>query len=308
MNKEKNFISAVIYVKDSEKYVKKFIEKINGLFNEKFLNYELVFVNDASKDKTVEYIKEVIANLNKVNTIIINMSFYQGKENAMNAGLDMASGDFVYEFDDVNLDYNIELVLDAYKKALEGFDIVNVGPNKKYLSSKIFYKVFNNYSNFQYKLDSNTFMVLSRRAINRMNSINKFVPYRKAILANIGLKLIDIKYKPVSKIKKIDKKLKKERNRNAIDSLILFTDISYKISIFLTCIMLFIIVCVSIYTITVFTLDKPVKGWTTTMLFLSMGFSGIFLLYTIIIKYLSIIINLIFKKVNYLIESVEKLY
>ena len=60
------------------------------------------------------------------------------------------------------------------------------------------------------------------------------------------------------------------------------------------------------YVIGVFVLGHPIEGWTTMMLFLSFGFSGVFLIFAIIIKYLSIIINLIFKKMYYLIESVEK--
>ncbi len=307
MNKEKNFISAVVYVKDDEKYIEKFISKLDELLNEKFLNYEIIFVNDGSKDKSVDKIKECSKKLKDTSSVVVNMSFYQGKEFAMNAGLDMAIGDFVYEFDSVRIDYDFNLVFDAYKRSLEGYDIVNICPDKKYLSSRMFYKIFNKYSNYQYKIDSETFILLSRRAINRMNSINKTIPYRKAILANSGLKSINIYYKVKDKKGKIDKELSGERKNNAIDSLILFTDVSYRVSIVLTVIMLLAVLFVGIYTITIFAIGKPIEGWTTTMLFLSLGFGGLFLLYTIVIKYLSVIMNLIFKKVNYLIESVDKL-
>lgn len=64
---------------------------------------------------------------------------------------------------------------------------------------------------------------------------------------------------------------------------------------------------VFIYTIVIFFSKNPVQGWTTTMLFLSFGFFGIFALMTIAIKYLDIIINLLFKNKIYLIESIEKL-
>jgi len=66
-------------------------------------------------------------------------------------------------------------------------------------------------------------------------------------------------------------------------------------------------ILVAIYTIIIFINNEPVQGWTTTMLFLSFAFCGLFIILTIIIKYLEIIIELIFKKKNYTIESIEKL-
>ncbi|MBP5698481.1 MAG: glycosyl transferase family 2, partial [Alphaproteobacteria bacterium] len=51
----------------------------------------------------------------------------------------------------------------------------------------------------------------------------------------------------------------------------------------------------------------PVEGWTTTILFLSFAFFGLFGVLTVIIKYLQIIVNLIFKRKTYNFESIEKL-
>ena len=237
------------------------------------------------------------------------MSFYQGKELSMSAGVDLAIGDFVYEFDTINLDYSSKLIFDIYVKSLEGYDIVSASPKgKRKLSSKLFYKIFNHFSYSQNKIDTETFRILSRRAINRMNSLNKTVPYRKAIEASCGLSKETIYYDITIEYKaRMDKNLRKEREKNAFDALILFTDVSYKASIVLTILMFLFAIFVFIYTLMVFFTGKPVEGWTTTMLFLSFGFSGIFLIFAIIIKYLTIILNLIFKRTNYLVESITKL-
>ena len=64
---------------------------------------------------------------------------------------------------------------------------------------------------------------------------------------------------------------------------------------------------VFIYTIVIFFSKNPVQGWTTTMLFLSFGFFGMFSLMTIAIKYLDVLVEMLFKKKNYLIEGIEKL-
>ncbi len=309
MNKEKNFISAVVYVRNDEKIIKKFASKLDQILAEKFLKYEIIFVNDESTDKSLEEIKLFADTVKNATVSVVNMSYYQGLELSMNAGVDLAIGDFVYEFDNVYMDYNLDLIFEIYKKSLEGYDIVNASSKaKRKKSSSLFYKLFNRFANYQYKIDTETFRIVSRRAINRMNAMNKTIPYRKAIQANCGLKITTIYYDIINKItKKVDKQLKKERGKNAFDALILFTDVSYKATIILTMIMFLFSLFGSIYTLVVFFTKQTVEGWASTMLFMSFGFTGVFLIYAIIIKYLSIILNLIFKKANYLIESIDKL-
>ncbi len=307
--KEKNFISAVVYVRNNENNIDNFIDKLYETLDNKFLKYEIIFVNDNSNDSTVEKIKEHTKKINNASVSIINMSFYQGKEISMNAGIDLSIGDFVYQFDSTTIDYENDIIIKVYEKALEGYDIVNaVADKKRRYSSALFYKIFNKYSNFTYKIDTESFQIISRRAINRIYAINKTVPYRKAIQANSGLKIANINYKPINnEINKIDKKEKKERSKNAINSLVLFTDISYKITFTFSILMLLFIIAVTIYTIVIFLTKNPVEGWTPTMLFIASGFFGIFLILTIIIKYLSITLNLIFKKSDFLVESIEKI-
>lgn len=308
-NKEKNFISAVIYVRNNAKDIENFIQKINNVLCENFLKYEIICINDCSTDDSRERIEKIAKKLDNVSLTLINMSYFQGKEMSMNAGIDIAIGDFLYEFDNVYIDYNINLIMDIYIKALDGYDIVSTYPNKKLKkSSAIFYKLFNMFSNIQYKISTENFKIISRRAINRIQSINMTIPYRKAIYANCGLKMATIKYNVIKNINiNSDKKSKNERKNNAINSLILFTDVSYKFSIIMSIVMILMTIGVAAYTISIFISSHPIQGWTTTMLFLSFGFFGIFAIQSIIIKYLSIIIDLIFKKSKYIIESVDKL-
>ena len=61
------------------------------------------------------------------------------------------------------------------------------------------------------------------------------------------------------------------------------------------------------YTLIIFCAGHPIEGWTTMMFVLTLGFAGLFAVLTIIIKYLSLLVDLVFKKQNYLIESIEKI-
>lgn len=232
------------------------------------------------------------------------MSFLQGVETAMNAGIDLAIGDFVFEFDSIELDYDLSLITDIYFKSLEGYDIVSAVPNNVKMTSKMFYKVFNKYANMENQLRTERFKIISRRGINRVDSMNVKIPYRKAVYANCGLKQTFIQYKvsPSSQ----GKSTIKDRRELAIDSLLLFTDIGYRISIFMATIMLLFSVFVAIYSIFIFVNGNPVAGWTTTMLFLSFAFFGLFSLLTILIKYTQLLLNLQFTKQDYIIEGIEK--
>ena len=306
-NKEKNFISAVIYVHNNDNEVRETLHKINDILSSNFEKYEIICVNDYSTDKSINKIKEFASNVEGTVISILNMSYYQGLELSMGAGVDLAIGDFVFEFDSTCIDYSVETIMDVYYKSLQGFDIVSAVPKKKMKkSSKLFYNLFNGYSNNPNKLKTETFRILSRRAINRVHSMNKTIPYRKAIYANCGLKINSVLYTCI-KNDKGNKGDNVTRKNVAIESLILFTDIAYKIAIFMTFIMMIGILTVGIYTVVVFLKQQPVAGWTTTMLFLSVAFLGVFAIMAVIIKYLSIVVDLTFKKQKYMIESIEKI-
>lgn len=309
INREKNFISAVVYVYNNEDTIEYFLKNLNDVLNQNFEKYEIICVNDRSNDKSVEKIKSFAKNFETQIISIINMGFYQGLELSMNAGVDLSIGDFVYEFDSVYVDYPIDSILKVYMNSLKGFDIVSaVSNSKRKKSSQLFYNIFNRYSNSQYKLDTETFRILSRRAINRVHSMSKTIPYRKAMYSNCGLKIDSIKYDCIKNpIKNSTKQLKQNRQNLAIDSLILFTDIAYKMSIGMAFAMMAVTVITAIYAVVIFLNRNPIAGWTTTILFLSISFFAIFAILAIIIKYLSIIVDLVFKRQKYNVESIEKI-
>lgn len=307
-NKEKNFISAVIYVNNNQEHIKEFLSNIYKTLDENFNKFEIIIVNDASTDETVKRVKEFSETVTSSVISIVNMSFYQGLELAMNAGVNLAIGDFVYEFDNVYKDYDNKIIIDLYYKSLEGFDIVSATPkNYNSKSSKLFYKLFNSCANTMYELNTESFRILSRRGINRVHSMSKTIPYRKAIYSNCGLKIYNIVYDNKNYNFKMNKKIKNNRREIASNSLILFTDLGYKISIGMTLLMMLIAIATSVYVIITFLGNKrPIEGWTTIMLFLSGGFFGVFAIMAVIIKYLSLIVNLVFKKQQYIVESIEK--
>ena len=223
-NKEKNFMSAVIYVYNAQDRIEKFLEMLLKVLKDNFEHSEIICVNDCSKDGSVEKIKQVCRKVEDINVSILNMSYFHGMELAMNAGMELAIGDFVFEFDVTESDFDAKEIMKIYKRSLEGYDIVSAVPEKnEKFASRCFYKIFEWFADMPFRLHTESFRVLSRRGINRINSMNKTVLYRKAVYANCGLKTDSVIYKSNHMVKsdgKTDRWEKKYRMRLAVDAIV----------------------------------------------------------------------------------------
>ena len=298
--KEKNFVSAVVYLHNDGARGVEFCRAVAAQLDAHFAQYELVAVDDACTDDTVTALR-AWAKEQAAPVTILHMSLYHGLENAMNAGLDAAIGDYVYEFDSTAMPYPAELIWEAYRTALQGSDIVSVCPDSTRRGSGLFYRLFNANAHSPYKLRTDAFRLVTRRAINRVHATSAHLPYRKAAYAASGLKMTDLTFAG-----RMEEKTPGRFNL-AVDSLALYTDAGFKASLGVTLCMLAQALAELLYTLIVFFTGKPVAGWTTTMFVLTLGFAGLFAVLTIVVKYLSLLLELTFKKQKYLVESIEKL-
>lgn len=309
-NKESNFVSAVVYLHEGERHVYEFLQMLGSVLEANFNKYELICVNDDAGSEVLDGVYRYKKEKEQAIVSIIQMGFFHGLEASMNAGIDLSIGDFVFEFDSCYADYDKELIMDVYHKALNGFDIVAALPpkNQSRLSSRAFYAVYNCFSHGEGKLATQRFQIISRRAINRTLAYSKTIPFRKAVYASCGLKIYDMDYVPKTQGVTGTRLEDAQKKNTAVDALILFTDLAYKVSISLSILMAVLMVIAGIYVIVVYLgVNKPVEGWTAIMLLMSAGFFATFLLLTIAIKYLDVLLRLVFKRQKYLIASIEKL-
>lgn len=308
-NKEKSFASVVIYVHNAEKRIENYLKTIIEVMEENFEHSEIICVNDSSDDNSLALIKKTSEIASTTSVSVVNMSYFHGLELAMNAGIDLSIGDFVFEFDNTYLDFDPAVIMDIYRRSLQGFDIVSASADRREkFTSKLFYKAFDRYSDLSCKMSTESFRVLSRRVLNRIDSMNKTIPYRKAVYANCGLKTDNIRYRVVDQISRTtDKKERTFRSHLAVDSLILFTEMGYSFAKLMTILMMCMSIFMIAYSTIIYATSNPVAGWTTTILFLSVGFFGLFGILTIVIKYLQLLVDLVFKRKQYSFESIEKL-
>lgn len=304
--KEKNFLSAVVYVSNNEAEIDGFLSRLGETLDRNFEQYEIVCVNDGSADESAARIRAA-AELLGGSVSVVNLSYPQGLEAAMTAGVDLAIGDFVFEFDGVCQDYAPSLVMDVYRRSLEGYDIVAASGRKRRFSSALFYWLFNRSAGMQYPLQTETFRVLSRRAINRVHSMSQMIPFRKALYANCGLKMDTIFYKPAKRSRRDGRRTDGHyRFSTGLDSIVLFTNLAFNVSFVLSLVMMTATLAGGVYVLLIFLLGRPVEGYTTTMLLITASFFGVFAILAVMLKYLSIIVHLVFSKQKYMIESIEK--
>ena len=308
-NKENNFVSAVIYLHKEDNNTFDFLSMLSRVMADNFKNYELICVNDEVGDNIIEEVRRFRRENESVILSIVTMGFRHGLEASMNAGIDLAIGDFIFEFDSCYVDYDESLIMEIYHKSLEGFDIVSAVPPKarRRLSSRLFYSVYNYFSTTENDLMTERFCIISRRAVNRVSSYSRTVPYRKAVYASSGLKIEHIYYQETdAKSGLMFSDI--EKNNTAMDSIILFTKLAYRVSLFISIVMALFMVGTGLYTVIVyFGQNKPVAGWAPLMGLISIGFCALFVILTIVIKYLEVLLKLVFTKQKYLISSIDKL-
>ncbi|MGL5260626.1 MAG: glycosyltransferase [Lachnospiraceae bacterium] len=308
---EKNFISAVLYLnkKREEKEFQIFFKQLVDTLTKNFAQFEIICVDDDAREESLSFIKEYKTTIETGSITILHMSYHQGIEVSMNAGRDLAIGDFVFEFDECIWNFPSNLLMELYDTCLKDCDIVCGADEKKGgFTSKVFYKIFNYYAGLEHNITSDNVRILSRRGINRMQSLNKTIPYRKALYANCGLKFKVITYQPTTKTTySYNQSERTSRRALGIDSLLLFTDLGYRIAALMAGTMAVVMVLSAVYTLIIYAQGIAIEGWTTTMLFLTFAFFGLFLILSIVIKYLSLLLQLNFKKNKYLFESIEKL-
>ncbi len=300
MNKEQNFVSAVVAITEDGPETMAFFERLYALLDEHFCQFELIAVNESSGMNPAKELRAWGKTREKPLTII-NMSLLQMHEQCMNAGLDCAIGDYVFEFDDARMPYDPQLLWKAYTLAQEGNDIVSVCPSRERWTSRLFYRIFNRYSNASYPLRTNAFHLVTRRALNRVHSINENLPYRKAAYAACGLKMATLEFEGSCVGKR------KDRFSLATDSLVLYTDFGYKFSVGFTALMLATALIELIYTLVIWLTGHPIAGWTTTMFVITFGMTGLFAVLAILLKYMTLLLRIGFKKQSYLVESIEKM-
>ncbi|PJA55854.1 glycosyltransferase, partial [Candidatus Roizmanbacteria bacterium CG_4_9_14_3_um_filter_33_18] len=165
--------SIILPVYNEQENLTSLFTRVNKVLQSLKKEYEIIFVNDGSHDKT----KEILEDLHKKNNNIkvINFSRNFGHQTAVTAGLDFASGDAVAILD-ADLQDPPEILPKFFAKLNEGYEVVYAIRKKrkenifKRVSYSLFYKILHMIASVDIPLDSGDFCVLSQRMVKTINS------------------------------------------------------------------------------------------------------------------------------------------
>ena len=179
-------------IKDEEESIPYFYEEIKKVTNSMNVKLELIFVDDGSRDKTLEVVKKLTED-----KIVKYISFSRnfGKEAAMYAGLNMCTGDYVTIMD-ADLQHPPELLPEMLRIIEEeNYDCVATKSiNKKGYSffrkifTRCFYKIIEKMSNTKMVPGANDYRLMTRQMVNSIISVKEYNRYSKGIFSFVGYK------------------------------------------------------------------------------------------------------------------------
>ena len=195
----KKIITIIIPAYNEEESLPKCLERVTKLIDkEKAYNFEVLLVDDGSKDKTVDIIKKKREEDKRFNYVTFSRNF--GKEIAIMAGMDYAKGDAVI-FIDADLQDPPEVIPELIKYWEEGYDDVYAKRRSrkgetwlKKWTSKMYYRVLQRMTNVEIQKDTGDFRLLDRRCVNALKKMRESSRNSKSMFSWIGYKKKEVLY------------------------------------------------------------------------------------------------------------------
>ena len=259
-------------------------------------DFEVLFVNDGSKDQTIEIIKELREKDERICYVDFARNF--GKEIAMIAGIDYATGDCVI-FMDADLQDPPELVPELVKYWEEGYDDVYAKRKSrkgetwlKKFTSKMYYKVLQHVTRVEIQEDTGDFRLLDRRCVNALKKLRESQRNTKSMFSWIGYKKKEVLYDRDPRVAGTTKWNYGKLMDLAIDGITSLTTSPLRISTFIAIPTFIVLFGYFVYVIAkCFVVNQPIQAYQSIIL-LILFFSGIqILLFGIVGEYLGRIFN-----------------
>lgn len=191
-------ISIVLPVFNEEAGIQATIDTLLNYIEQQEENYELIFVDDGSKDKSVEIIKRALAQNDHIKLVEFSRNF--GHQLAITAGLEYTKGDAVVVMD-ADLQDPPEVIPQMIKKWREGYQIVYGKRMQrdgetifKKFTAKMFYRTFQKLATINMPLDTGDFRLMDRRAVQRLLKLHEKDPFVRGQVTWIGFKQTSVLY------------------------------------------------------------------------------------------------------------------
>ncbi len=301
-------ISAIVPSYNEEKNVPLIYKRLTDTLSQISDKYEIIFVNDCSKDSTLSVIKQISEKDSHVKYISFSRNF--GHQIAVSAGLDMCKGKAVVIIDG-DLQDPPELILEMYKKYQEGYKVVYAKRKTregetwfKKATAKLFYRFLAAMTSIEIPVDVGDFRLIDKVIVNHLRNMPEKSKYIRGQISWIGYKQTFVEYHRDARLYGKTNYPLKKMLRLAFDGITAFSDKPLKMASAIGIISAILSLLAIIYAlISHFIFDSAVSGWTS--LIISVLFIGGVQLITIGIigEYIARINNDVRNRPLYIIEE-----
>lgn len=264
----KKLLSVVVPCYNEEEAIPYFYKEICKVSNQMSeVEFEYIFIDDGSKDKTLELLEEYSKKDKRVRFISFSRNF--GKEAAMIAGLEYSKGDFVTLMD-ADLQDPPSLLPEMYNYIVkEGYDCVGTRritrkgePKIRSFFSKMFYKIINKMSKIEMVDGARDYRLMNRRMVDSIISMKEYNRYSKGIFSFVGFKTKWLEFENVERVAGKTKWNFWKLFRYAVEGIVGYSTAPLIFSVFiglLFCFLSFIMIIAIIIKTILY--GDPVSGW-----------------------------------------------
>lgn len=306
----KNLYSIIVAVYNEEEVLPEFYRRITGVCNSLDGDYELLFVNDGSRDRSFEILKKFREQNPRVKIIELSRNF--GQQAAMTAGLGNASGDAVINID-ADLQDPPETILKMIEKWHEGYEVVYGQRNARKGESKIRNFVVYLFNKFlkvitKYPIPENVgdFFLMDRKVVNAFLRITEQHRFMRGLVSWIGFRQSKVSFVRDPRYAGKTKNPFRTMIRVALDGITSFSVIPLRMIIILGFAIVIIALIFAVYTlIQHFKFPTETRGWASLMLAI-LFFGGVQLIMIGVVgEYIGRIYEEVKKRPLYIIKTKE---
>ena len=265
-------LSIVVPVYNEEGNVDELVRRIRAVMSElpDWPNYELVLVNDGSRDGTLLRLRDLALTHHEI--VVVNLSRNFGHQIAATAGLDIARGDVVVLMDG-DLQDPPELIGAFLERWREGYDVVYAirrsrrGEGRfKLLSARAFYRIVRRLTSVAIPVDTGDFRLMSRRVIDALKLTRERHRFLRGLVSWVGYPQIGVEYDRDERYSGSTKYPFAKMLRFAVDGITSFSEIPLRFASYLGFIVSIVAFIVALYEIILklFT-GYNLPGYTSTI-------------------------------------------
>lgn len=261
-------ISFVVPVFNEEENIHEFHRRLTQVMAPLPYDYEILFIDDGSRDRTSLLIRELAEKDPHVQGYVFARNF--GHQLALTCGLDQSTGDAVISMDG-DLQHPPEMVPDLLKKWEEGYEIVQTVRKStedatwfKSITSRLYYKLINSMSEVRITPGGSDFRLMDRKAVDALNRFRERARFIRGMVNNLGFRYTTLEFVAPPRFAGHSKFSLRKMLRFALDGITAFSRVPLRLALYVGCIAgLGSILLIGHVIYVKYIVQDAVPGWTT---------------------------------------------